>query len=246
MIELLKKLNTDFMFRPDDGAFRSKLAETVISNADEDCAELFSEHNCDILVSISGHTIEEGVIRYLVVSALGEQNLECALSVLNHDEFSDLEEQLSRQVTLHSTRSTHGAQKVIIRKNVKGMFCTHQAAQKLGCSQFFLKSKIPCTDYAYREVDGKKEINEYYWSINLIERLSQIKLNGAKTEDLKYVAEECCDGDCKWAEEILVSLGCPISTLKVDCTLPKGITKRPAKFISKVVTSNRPPRKKNP
>ena len=246
MIELLKKLRADVAFRPDAGVFRSKLLERAIDNADEKSAELFSAHNCDIQVSISSRTIEEGVIRFVVDSDLGEQSLECDLSVLNDGETRDLTEQLSRLIAEQSPPETHGAPKTIIRKNVNGMLDTHQAAQKLGCSQIFLKSKIPCTDYTYREVDGKKEIIEYYWSMNLIERLCQIKLNGAKTEDVKYIAEECCEGDCKWAEEILVSLVCPISTPKDDGALLKGITRRPAKIISKGLTNNRPSRKKNP
>lgn len=246
MTELLQKLTADITFRPDDGAFRSKLVEAVIDNADEEFAELFSESSSDILVSISSHTIEEGVIRFLVVSDLGEQSLECDFSVLNDREVRDLTGQLSILIAKQSPPETQGTPKVIIRKNVHGMFDTHQAAQKLGCSQIFLKNKIPCTDYTYNEVDGKKEIKEYSWSISLIERLCHIKLHGAKTEDVEDIAQECCYGDCKWAEEILVSLGRPISTPKVDGALPKGITKQSAKIISKKFTNNRPSRKKNP
>jgi hypothetical protein len=223
--ELLKKLSPDLTFRPDDGSFRSKLVEAVIDNTDEESAEIFSDDTCDIKVSISIHTIEEGTIRFLVVSDLGVQTLEIAISALNKEEIKDLYKQLSRQVELHPPCSKQSSPKVIIRKNVNGMFCAHDASQILGCSQNFLKSRIPCSDYTYREVDGKKEIKEYYWSIILINRLRSIKLNGAKAEDVKFIADECCDGDCRWAEEIFVSLGFSMSSPKFDAELPNGMIK---------------------
>lgn len=248
MIDLLKKLGTNVTFRPEDGTFRSKLLETFIANTDEESAELFSARNCDIQVSVSSYAIEGGRIRFLVVSDLGEQTLECALSELNNYEISDFTKQLSQLVAEQPPSLTHDTPKAIIRKNVNGMFDTHHAAQKLGCSQTFLKSRIPCSDYSYSEVNGKKEINEYYWSQHLIDRLCHIKINGATTEDVIYIAEECCDGDCKWAEEILVSLARPVSTSRSNDELKQGITRRPSKIISKGFTpaNNRPTRRKTP
>ncbi|KAF0159552.1 MAG: hypothetical protein FD159_493 [Syntrophaceae bacterium] len=243
MIELLKKLNTDVTFRPDNGAFRSKLVETVIDNADEEYVELFSANSCDIQVIISNRTIDEGVIRFVVGSDLGEQSLECDVSVLSERAIHDLTGQLTRLIAEQSPPETHCPPKVIIRKNYEGMLNIHQAAQKLGCSQIFLKSRIPCTYYTYNEVNGKKEIKEYYWSKNLIDRLCNSKMNGIK-EDVKYIAEECCEGDYKWAEEILGLLAHPMSMRKVDAALPKNITKQPVKFIAKGTTSTEPSRKK--
>jgi len=246
MIELLNEIRADITFRPKDGEFCSKLVEIAIDNADEGSVDLFSPHNCDIQVSVSARSIEEGMIRFLVVSDLGKQSLECDISELNGREIRDLTGQLSRLIDEQSLSETDDATKVFIRKNSNGMLDTHQAAQKLGCSRIFLKSKIPCTDYTYREVDGKKEIIEYYWSNNLIDRLCQIKLNGANPEEVKFIAGECCYGDCKWAEEILVSLVCPVSTPKVAGAVPNGMTKRPAKNIARVFANKRSSRKKKP
>lgn len=244
MIGILKKLQTDVSFRPDAGAFLSKLVEMAIDAADEDRAELFSARNCDVLVSFSNRTIEEGIIRFVVVSDLGNQSMKCDLSVLNDIETRDLSGQLSRLIAGQSPPEASGALKVILRKNITGMLDTHQAAQKLGCSQFFLKSNVPCSDYTYREVNGKKEIIEYFWSISLVDRLCNIKLNGSKTEDVECIANECCDGDCQWAEEILVSLGCAISTSKAIQVLPKSI-KNSDKNTLKSSAKKRHVRKKN-
>lgn len=243
---MLKKFAADITFRPDDGAFRTKLAETVIADADEEVTELFSAASSDIVVSISRHTFEEGIIRFQVSSDQGEQSLQCDLAELTAAERSDLGAQLTRLAAEQQSPLTLHPKTFVRNKIAAGMLTIYQAAQRVGCSESFLKSRIPCTDYTYDEVDGKKVIREYFWSHQLIDRLSQIKQNGAKTEDVKQIADECCYGDCKWAEELLSSLARPKPAAKVGGTSPNGITKQPAKVISKVHSHNRQPRKKNP
>ena len=244
---MLKKIATDITFRPEDGAFRTKLADKVIADSDAEATELFSAATSDIVVSISSHTVKDGTIRFQVSSDQGEQSLQCDLSELNDDECSDLGTQLSRLAVVQQTPLTQGNPKTLVRnKMAAGMLTINQAAQGVGCSESFLKSRIPCTDYTYDEVDGKKVIREYFWSQQLIDRLSQIKTNGAKTEDVKQIAEECCYGDCKWAEELLASLARPKPAAKVGGTSPNGTIRQPAKVISKVHSHNRHPRKKNP
>jgi hypothetical protein len=246
MKDLMEKLKSEIWFRPDDGAFRSRLVEIVIDNAGQERAELFSESNCDITVSISNSSVEEGLLRFRCLSDLGEQALECTLAALNHDQLGDLEEQLSQQVALQTPCSADAAAKAVIRKNISGMIDMHQASQKLGCSAVVLKSRIPCTDYTYREIDGKKEILDYFWSKQLIDRLCQIKLNGATAEDLQYIAETCCYGDHKWAEELVASLVRPNFTPKAKPSVPKGVKNQSAKIISSKRTPPHPSRKRQP
>jgi hypothetical protein len=244
MDELLKNIKTEVTFRPDGSAFRSKLIETLLDKADKEFVDLFSESSSDILVSFSGKTVDDAVIRFRVVGDQGEQSLRFALTVLNVEECSDLTEQLSRLHTQQSPPASHATPKSIVRnKPVDGMVDIHLASRKLGCSPVFLKSRIPCTDYTYTEVDGKKEIKEYYWSQNLIDRLCHIKANGAKPEDLKYIAEECCDGDRTWAEEILGLLGSK-TTPKAGGAVPNGTPKQPAKTVSRGPANHQPARKK--
>lgn len=246
LTDLLKKLAADITFRPDDGAFRAKLTEMIIADADEEFTELFSAGTSDIVASMFGQTFEKGTIRFQVISDQGEQSLECDLSELNDDERSDLGGQLSRLSEGQQSPSTQASAKALVRRRMAdGMLNINQAAQGVGCSESFLKSRIPCTDYSYDEVDGKKVIREYFWSQQLIDRLSQIKLNGAKTEDVKQIAEECCYGDCKWAEELLASLARPKTAAKVGGALPNGPAKQTAKVTPKAHTHNRHPRKKS-
>lgn len=229
MNELLKNLDAAVIFRPEEGPFRAALAEIVLADADEDRVELFSASNCDIRVTIFNRTLEEGVIRFLVVSDLGEQSLECELAGLNVLESADFREQLSRHVAQPRPASAGGGAKVIVRKaSAIGMYTQQQAAEKLACSVAFLKSRIPCTDYSYDEIDGKKVLKEYYWSQLLIDRLQQIKTTGTKPEDVKYIAAECCYGDSIWAEEMLTSL-----RPKIDGSGTAGMKNRSSRYPSK-------------
>jgi len=240
MIELLKNLVAAVTFRPEEGPLRAALAAKVLADADEERAELFSAENSDIKVTISRHTEEEGLIRFLVISDRGEQSLEYHLAELNELERADLREQLSRQAPEHRPVVSGGGAKVIVRKaSASGMYTHQQAADKLGCSGEFLKNRIPCSDYSYDEIDGKKKLREYYWAQPLIDRLQQIKSSGAKPEDVKYVAAECCYNDSTWAEELLASL-----RPKADSPGSGGTKKHPSRHPSRGGSNQHPERKK--
>jgi len=241
LTELMNKLNNDVTFRPDHGAFRAKLTEIAVADGEVD--ELFSEGGSDIQVSISGRTADEGIIRILVSSDRGENSSECALSVLNDEEIGDLARQLSRIAAEQLPSFAQVSRKVTARKKaVDGMLTMDEAARRLGCSESFLKSGIPCSDYSYDEIDGKTEIKGYYWSPELIDRLCRIKSGGAKTEDVTYVAGECCHGDSKWAEELLASLAPHKS--RGEGTVPDGVSKAPGKEIPRAQRHRRPSHRK--
>jgi hypothetical protein len=245
MNRLLRNLTHELAFRPENGPFRSKLADVVLSSADEQSVELFSESSADIQVRLDQHTFEEGTIRFLVTSDLGEQLLGCDISDLTYEERSDLDEQLSRQLALRTESTGQAAPKVIVRKNAEGMLDINQAAQRLGFSQKVLKSRIPCSDYSYIEVNGKKEIQEYFWSHELISRLENIKANGVKPDDISWIAEECCHNDLKWAEELLASLNSSGQSVKVSQPQQQDGSKQPSKNKNKGYM-HRAAKKKNP
>ena len=205
--ELLMNIDDVVTFRPEDGPLRAALVTEALTHADEGQVELFSASNCDIQVTVSGQSLEKGVIRFRVISDQGEQLLEAAFGRLNEQEKADFRGQLSTHAATQRPVVSGGSAKVIVRKAPSaGMYTQQQAADKLGCSGEVLKNRIPCTDYSYDEIGGKKVLREYYWSQSLIERLLQVKSNGAKPEDIKSVATECCFGDTSWAEELLASL----------------------------------------
>ncbi len=207
MIELLKNIVTTITFRPEEGPFRAALVAVVLQTADAEQVELFSADNCDIQVTVSNLTLTEGVIRFLAISDLGEQALEAAFAGLKEAEKADFRAQLASHAAEQRPVVPGGGAKVIVRKaSSAGMFTQQQAAEVLGCSGETLKNRIPCSDYSYDEIDGKKVLREYYWAQTLIERLLQVKTAGSQADDVAYVAAECCFGDSVWAEELLASL----------------------------------------
>lgn len=83
------------------------------------------------------------------------------------------------------------------------MYDVHQAAEKLKINETLLKSNVPCTDYTFREENGKKEITGYFWSQELIDRLVLIQTAPYSSEDLLYIADTCCNGDHRWAKDMV-------------------------------------------
>ncbi len=230
--DLLKNDNNDFRFRPDYGAFRSRLAEMLLAGESEEFADLFSESSSDILAGISGSSFEAGIISFQVFSDMGERSLECRLALLTQPELDDLKEQLLAHDGSQPVPVAEFEAKNVVRKkteiNLLDMFTIDEAAEQLKLSKQLLKSRIPCSDYSYVEVAGKIEIKEYYWSKALVTRLSEIKTNGANAEDIKYFADECCHGDLAWAKEVLAMLTQKASASNRDNSAQKGITKQPA------------------
>jgi hypothetical protein len=240
MIELLKNLVAAVSFRPEEGPFRNALVAKILADADEERAELFSSGNYDIKVTISQHTQQEGFVRFVVISDLGEQSLECDLAGLNALESADLREQVLLQTPEHRPGVSGGSTKVIVRKaSSAGMYTQQQSADKLGCSGEFIKNKVPCSDYSYDEIDGKKVLREYYWSQALIDRLLQVKQTGVKPDDIKYVAAECCYGDCTWAEELLALL-----RPKASVNMSGNTKKNTSRFTPKSGANPHPERRK--
>jgi hypothetical protein len=230
MDELLKNGSDPFSFRPEEGAFRSSLVEKLLAAESEEFADLFSESSSDILVTISGSSFNEGVIRCQVCGDFGERSLEWKLPLLTQPEFDDLTEQLSHHAAPQTAPAAQHAAKAVLRNKIAGnMLNSDEAAQRLHLSTQLLKSKIPCSDYSYSEVDDKIEIKEYYWSTDLIQRLCDIKKGGASEEDLKFIADECCHGDLVWAKEVVGVVAQQSPAAPRDNAAPKEIPKQPAR-----------------
>lgn len=227
MIELLKGIDANITFKATIGPLRSRLSSAAMAVSRVKFVNLFSANSYDIQVSISSHTVEEDVFRFLVPEDPDEQVLEFKVSELGADELADLKAQLSQQLALQPPAPVQVPGKTIIRKHVTGMLDIQQAAQQLGCTQTFLKSKVPCTDYSYIEVEGKKEIKDYYWSNQLIERLGSIKAKSVTAEDVTFIAEECCFGDSKWAEEMLTAVCGPVPSARSDKPQQHNQQRRP-------------------
>lgn len=207
----LEQLRGHAYFRPEDGPLKERLSEAVLDALEGEAAEELSERPFDLEVSIGQQEGDSDVTVGFSVDHHGVVHTsEIALTALADDALEDLAGYLARLVESAAPAEATAEGKALVRKKLETE--SHEkttASARLKVSPQWLKSVIPCTDYTYDEIDGKKIIREYYWSKELIERLFKIKCTKTTPEDLQYVAMECCEGDLDWARDLIARLKSP-------------------------------------
>lgn len=209
--DLLSRLHGHAYFRPEGGPLMESLTQAVLDAVDGELAEELSEGDFDIEVSIGRQEGESEPTLDLSVDRPGVVHTsQMALSQLADAALEDLAGYLTRMAEAATPVETTGADGNLVRKKPEGEHHEKEAAStRLKVSPEWLKSVVPCTDYSYDEIDGKKFIREYYWSKDLIERLFRIKSTKTTPEDQQFVAEECCEGDQEWARDLIARLKSP-------------------------------------
>jgi len=210
----LDKLHGYAYFRPEAGPLRERLAQSALEELEGEYAELLSGGAFDLEVNIGGQEGEgELTLGFRIDHPALHHSSQLSLELLSVPELEDLArhlERLSEQPAAAPVAAEPG--KTIVRKKPVDDAEHHEkvaAAARLKVSPEWLKSVVPCTDYSYDEIDGKKYIREYYWSKELIERLVKIKSTKTTPEDLQFVAAECCHGDLDWARDLIARLKSP-------------------------------------
>ena len=239
---LLEQLHGHGYFRPEAGPLKARLTETVLAALDSDVLDQLSEQHIDLEVSIGRQDGDEEVTVGISVDLPDlSHRAELTLRALPDDAMEDLAGYLARLVENSAPAGSVEENKALIRKKMEEE--SHDqttASARLKVSPQWLKSVIPCTDYSYDEIDGKKIIREYYWSKELIERLFKIKCTKTTPDDLQYVAKECCDGDQDWARDLIARLKSPNRTEQTPKEQPqKNQAKAPAKAPAKTVPNER-------
>ena len=208
----LATLQGHAFFRPQAGALKERLTQQLLNAVARELAETLSGEPLDLAVSI---LIQEGDSQPVVnvsVDHLGvEHTAQIAVALLADDALQDLAGYLaclSENATAAETTETG----TTLQQRNKPEADHHEkgpASARLKVSPEWLKRVVPCTDYSYEEIDGKKYIREYYWSRQLIDRLFKIKSTKTTPEDLQFVAKECCEGDLEWARDLIARLKSP-------------------------------------
>lgn len=211
VFELLDRLHGHGYFRPEAGALKARLTEALLSGAGSELAGHQADRPWDLEVSIGRQEGEEEVtIGIKVAHQGGSHDAELPLKLLAEDELEDLSRYLSRLVEAEPPApSSEPATGATHRPSLPDSHQEGPASARLKVSPQWLKSVVPCTDYSYDEIDGKKIIRDYYWSKELIERLFKIKSSKTTPDDLQYVAKECCEGDLEWAKDLIARLKSP-------------------------------------
>jgi hypothetical protein len=213
VIDLLAKLHGYAYFRPEAGSLKERLTAAVLEGVSADTAEQLAEAEFGLEVNIGKQEGEDEVSVGFRVDYPGvEYRSQLGLDVLSGAELEDLATYLTpKPEEQPCPPETATGAKCIVRKNNEDDEYLEKgaAATRLKVSPEWLKSVVPCTDYSYEEIEGKKYIREYFWSRELVERLFRIKSSKTTPEDLQYVATECCDGDQDWARDLIGRLKSP-------------------------------------
>jgi hypothetical protein len=211
--DLLAKLHGYAYFRPDAGPLKERLTGAVLEGVSADTAEQLAEAEFGLEVNVGQQEGEEEVTVGFKVDYPGvEYRSQVGLNVLSHIELEDLATYLTpKPEEQPCPPETATGAKCIVRKNNEDDEYLEKgaAASRLKVSPEWLKSVVPCTDYSYEEIEGKKYIREYFWSRELVEKLIRIKSSKTTPEDLQYVAKECCEGDLDWARDLIGRLKSP-------------------------------------
>lgn len=207
----LDKLHGYAYFRPQPGPLMERLTQAVLDAVEGELAEQLSEGAFDLEVSIGRQEDEsETMVSFSVDYPGVVHSSQLAVSVLADDALEDLTGYLAGLAEAAPAETEADGKTLVRKKIIEGDH--HEkgpASTRLKVSPEWLKSVVPCTDYSYDEIDGKKFIREYFWSKELIERLFKIKCTKTTPEDLEYVAKECCEGDQDWARDLIARLKSP-------------------------------------
>jgi hypothetical protein len=204
----LAKLHGFAYFRPQEGPLGERLSRVVLDAMPEE-AEL--PHPLDLEVGIGKQEDESEATLELRVNGMELVKApQVTLAALSDDELADLARYLAPIAEERAAEGRPAATaSACIGENEAGHHTQGSAAARLKVAPEWLKSVIPCTDYSYEEIEGKKYIREYFWSKELIERLVKIRSTKTTPEDLQYVTKECCEGDIDWAKDLIARLKSP-------------------------------------
>ncbi|GFO61551.1 hypothetical protein GMST_38760 [Geomonas silvestris] len=208
---LLEQLHGHSYFRPGPGPLRERLCEALAATMKEEELGRLEDPALDLEVSVGRHEGADEIWLGARASLSGAAySAELALEVLAEPALQDLTRYLAELLQAAPAPQVAEPGKAPQHPKLEGDYHEQAAAAaRLKVTPQWLKSVVPCTEYTYEEIEGKKYIRDYYWSKELIERLFRIKSSKTTPEDLQYVASECCEGDQEWARDLIARLKSP-------------------------------------
>lgn len=213
--EMLDELGGSASIRFKDGPFHTRIIDQMSYELDQLCEDP-EEIAFDVVVNIKKDGNPKQIsICLSAISFNFDLSSELSASELSSEEIKAIRNRLSMLIKQERSKEKTCKPRVIVRKNASHQsYDIHVAAQKLNVSRDWLKKVIPCSHCRYEEKNGKKTIEEYFWSKELIERLYKIRHSRPEEADYEYIADNCCEGDLGWAHEIVASLKNPNKIIK--------------------------------
>lgn len=206
-IEAITRLLQDFggkaYITPDAGAFRARVINDMAEQLD-DRYEDIEETVFDVEIEIESNLYPRNIsLAVRAASTDFETTIHLFAYQLNSRERRAVLKELLTVKKRLEVPFENNKPKVIIRKRTDNSYDQHIAAQKLDVSSDWLRKMLPCTGYKCSERDDGKKDLDFRYSKEMIDRLSKIKDNMFGNEDLRYIADLCCEGDIEWAQDLI-------------------------------------------
>lgn len=205
-LSLLNKLDRDIFIHLNDGPLKNAAIDAYLDEPDAliDIMEFHLEGS--IIIETTSKSLPTVKIRLEASDFMHQTILDLAL--LTADQKQELLELVQIQIPQQVATNVAPAKNILRKKLATNLYDIGQASIELGLPQRELKTIIPCSEIRIVEKDAVKTIEDYYWDIQLIQRfklLHEQQQNGVRytKDDIEFIAENCCDGDIKWAQDTI-------------------------------------------
>jgi len=208
-LQQLNELNCHLFCFLEDGPLKSALLERYLDEPDSISDMIDFDFDASLLIdNENGTSLVEITLRLEFDDFSYHTTLNTA--TLTADERQELLMIIQQHYPDQSVRSTMPSKSIVRKKHDDNLLNTAQAARATGLSQRKVKEIIPCSDTRIVDNGTKKTIEEYYWHQSLIQRFTLLNAQHQQgvrytEDDITFIAENCCEGDIKWARDTIAT-----------------------------------------
>lgn len=204
--KILKELGGNASIRPDADAFRARVMDKAAEQLDE-VYENLEEAPFDVEVHLESDPDPRKIaVTIRALSPDFDHTMRLYAYQLNSTERSALLRELLTHKRRQEAMGKVSKPKVIVRKKSDNSYDLHAAAQKLAVGSEWFKKNVPCTAYNCAEGDDGSKVLNFRYHREMVDRLCKMMQGSSDEEDLKQLADLCCEGDKEWAQEIVDAL----------------------------------------
>ncbi|MCD6525559.1 MAG: hypothetical protein J7K75_01030 [Desulfuromonas sp.] len=207
LVPMIDALSGEVFLYLNDGPLKDKLVESYLETEEAHGDILEFEFDASLRIIPAADSAAATIEGRLELDDFLYQT-SFTVAELDADETTDLLEQLQPHCPAPSSEQDQPRKNILRKKQGNNLLNIGSASITLGLSQRALKTLIPCSEMRIVEEGGDKSIEGYYWNKGLIARFEALAAQHRQgqrytDDDAAFVAEQCCDGDMKWARDII-------------------------------------------
>lgn len=209
ILQRINELNCDVFCYLHDGPLKSLLLERYLDEPDSLSDMMEFDFDASLQIKKTSETsTDEIILRLEFNDFLYQTALNAA--TLTVDQYDELRMIIQLHCPDQATRSCAPSKNIVRKKHGNNLLNIAQAAQAIGVSQRKIKEIIPCSEMRIVDNGPTKSIEGYYWDQRLIQRLSLLNKQQQQgirytNDDINFIAENCCEGDIKWAQDTIAT-----------------------------------------